>query len=137
MNLGNDAPSHVMLFFIISKYLYSKDYSIENFNFFYLYSIFAFFKQSFFHTHFFIPLIFFIKNIKNLKKFNLKYFTYNNSFMVHKKSSRQWLLNISSKSYMHFKSRLTSMNLIEKCKFRGSLVKRLATKKSRFRHGKF
>ena len=35
--------------------------------------------------------------------------------MVHKKSSRQWLLNISSKkSYMHFNLDWTSMNLIEK-----------------------
>ena len=64
---GNDAPSHVMLFFIISKYLYSKDYSIENFNFFYLYSIFAFLNKVFFILIFFIPLIFFIKNLKNLK----------------------------------------------------------------------
>lgn len=64
---GNDAPAHLFLFYLISKFIYLKNYSLKNIHLTYLYSVFLFSNKVFFIFIFLIPFYMFIKN-KNFKK---------------------------------------------------------------------
>ena len=64
---GNDAPAHLFLFYLISKFIYLKNYSLKNIHLTYLYSVFLFSNKVFFIFVFLIPFYMFVKN-KNLKK---------------------------------------------------------------------
>jgi hypothetical protein len=64
---GNDAPAHLFLFYIISKFIYLKNYSIKNINFIYLCSVFLFLNKVFFIFIFLICFYIFLKN-RNFKK---------------------------------------------------------------------
>ena len=65
---GNDAPAHLFLFYLVSKFIYSENCSLKNTKFLYLYSVFAFSNKVFLIFIFLIPFFMFIKNIKNFKK---------------------------------------------------------------------
>jgi hypothetical protein len=64
---GNDAPAHLFLFYLISKFIYLKNYSLKNIHFTYLCSVFLFLNKVFFIFIFLIPFYMFVKN-KNFKK---------------------------------------------------------------------
>jgi len=64
---GNDAPAHLFLFYLISKFIYLKNYSLKNIHLAYLYSVFLFLNKVFFIFVFLIPFYMFVKN-KNFKK---------------------------------------------------------------------
>ena len=64
---GNDAPAHLFLFYLISKFIYLKNYSLKNIHLTYLYSVFLFSNKVFFIFVFLIPFYMFVKN-KNFKK---------------------------------------------------------------------
>jgi hypothetical protein len=64
---GNDAPAHLFLFYLVSKFIYLKNYSLKNIHFTYLYSVFLFLNKVFFIFIFLIPFYIFCKNI-NFKK---------------------------------------------------------------------
>ena len=64
---GNDAPAHLFLLFIVSRFIYLKDNSTQNIYLIYLYSAFAFLNKIFFVFIFLLPLYMFFKNNKNLK----------------------------------------------------------------------
>jgi hypothetical protein len=64
---GNDAPAHLFLFYIVSRFIYLKDYSLKNTNLIYFYCVFAFLSKIFFIFIFLITFHIFSKNIKNFK----------------------------------------------------------------------
>ena len=64
---GNDAPAHLFLFYLISKFIYLKNYSLKNIHLTYLYSVFLFSNKVFLIFVFLIPFYMFVKN-KNFKK---------------------------------------------------------------------
>jgi len=64
---GNDAPGHLFLFYLISKFIYLKNYSLKSIHLTYLYSVFLFSNKVFFIFVFLIPFYMFIRN-KNFKK---------------------------------------------------------------------
>ena len=61
---GNDAPAHLMFFYFISKFLYFKDYSLDNIKSIYLYIVYLFLNKVFFILTFVLLLYFFQKNKK-------------------------------------------------------------------------
>lgn len=66
---GNDAPAHLFLFYLISKFIYLKNYSLKNIHFTYLCSVFLFLNKVFFIFIFLIPFFMFSKNIDFKKIF--------------------------------------------------------------------
>lgn len=65
---GNDAPAHLFLFYVISKFIYLKNYNLKEINFIYIISVFAFLNKIFFLFIFLLPSYLFFKNIKQYKK---------------------------------------------------------------------
>lgn len=69
---GNDAPAHLLFFYIISIFLIQKKNEIKKFNDYLLISIFIFFNKIFLIISFFIPIIIFFKEQKRII-FNKKF----------------------------------------------------------------
>ncbi len=65
---GNDAPAHIFLFYVISKFLYLKNYSTKQIWNFYNYSVFCFLNKIFFIFIFIIPFFLLLKKPNSLKK---------------------------------------------------------------------
>ena len=58
---GNDAPAHIFLFYVISKFLYLKNYSTKQIWNFYNYSVFCFLNKIFLFSYSY-SIFFVIKN---------------------------------------------------------------------------
>ena len=66
---GNDAPAHLLFFYLISKFLYFKKYSLKNIHNIYLCTVYLFLNKIFFVFTFILPLYLLIKK----KKFFLNF----------------------------------------------------------------
>uniref|UniRef100_UPI003F83EE79 LIC_10190 family membrane protein n=1 Tax=Candidatus Pelagibacter sp. HIMB1521 TaxID=3413344 RepID=UPI003F83EE79 len=65
---GNDATSHIFLFYIVSSFLYAQNYNIKKINYFYYCSVFCFLNKVFLIFVFLIPAFMAIQNLKKIKK---------------------------------------------------------------------
>lgn len=70
---GNDAPAHLLFFYIISLFLIKQKNEIQKFNDYLLIAIYIFLNKIFLIFSFFIPIIIFLKN-PNKNIFNKKFF---------------------------------------------------------------
>ena len=70
---GNDAPAHLFIFYLISKFIYFKKNDYQNANLIYLYSVFAFLNKVFFIFAFLLPFFIFLKNKTLFKKMLLSF----------------------------------------------------------------
>ncbi len=61
---GNDAPAHLLFFYLISKFLYYKKNSLKNIHNIYLYTVYLFLNKVFFIFTFIIPLYLLIQKKK-------------------------------------------------------------------------
>lgn len=61
---GNDAPAHLLFFYLISKFLYYKKNSLKNIHNIYLYTVYLFLNKVFFIFTFVIPLYLLIQKKK-------------------------------------------------------------------------
>jgi hypothetical protein len=75
---GNDAPAHLFLFYLVSKFIYLKNYSFKNTNRTYLYSVFLFLNKVFFIFIFLLPFYMFLKN----KKFKKIFFSFSSLVLL-------------------------------------------------------
>ncbi len=65
---GNDAMSHLTVFYLVSKFLYLKNYNFLNYKNILLLCVFSFLNKSFLIFTFIIPAFIFFKNKLSLKK---------------------------------------------------------------------
>ncbi len=61
---GNDAPAHLLFFYLVSKILYLKKNSFENLHNIYLYSVYLFLNKIFFIFIFIFPIYFLLQRKK-------------------------------------------------------------------------
>lgn len=73
---GNDGTAHLFLFYLISMFLKKNETNLNNANFFYLLSVFAFLNKVFFIFVLIIPLYFAIKKPEIIKKITISFPTF-------------------------------------------------------------